>query len=82
MKGVGLPLRSLHGFITYESLTSKTAMENPGMEPRMSSSTSLGLGSLICKLRYMILFVNLGRPQFPDIWASVSLDVAIKVFFR
>ena len=68
-EGVGLPVRSPHGLITYGSLASKTAMEEPATEPWRSCSTSLDLGSLTCKMRHMIvnLFVNLSRPQFPDI---------------
>ena len=33
-------------------------------------------------LRWLILYVNLARPWFPDMWSHMSLDVSVKVFFR
>ena len=33
-------------------------------------------------LWWLVLCVNLVRPQYPDTWSSIILDVSVKVFFR
>ena len=32
-------------------------------------------------LRWLILCVNLNKPQYPDVWSNTILDVSLKVCF-
>ena len=53
------------------------------MGPWMSYSISLGLSSLICKMRSVMVklrCVNLSRLQFPDIRSNTNLDGSAKSF--
>lgn len=53
------------------------------MGPRMSYSISLGLSSLMCKMRRVMVklrCVNLSSLQFPDICSNANLDGSAKCF--